>query len=162
VEEVQLRPAGDADMAFLALVYASTRAQELAAFPWSDEQRAGFIAHQVDAQMRHYRAHYEGATYEVIEVAGEPAGRLFVHRGSRDIRVMDIALLPAFRGRGIGGRLLADLREEAAATGRRLSIHVEVNNPARRLYERIGMRVVAEATPPYLRMEWAAPDGAAA
>ena len=75
---------------------------------------------------------------------GEPAGRLYVHRGPSDIRIMDIALAPAFRGRGIGTGLLRTLIVEAEESGRKLSIHVETNNPARRLYERLGFRPAGE------------------
>jgi ribosomal protein S18 acetylase RimI-like enzyme len=144
VEEVGLRPAGDADRAFLVEVYASTRAHELAMVPWTDEQKAAFIAHQFAAQDVHYRTYYEGASLDVIEVDGESAGRLYVDRGPSDIRVIDIALAPAFRGRGIGSGLLRSLIAEAQETGRRVSIHVEMNNPARRLYERLGFRAVGE------------------
>lgn len=84
---------------------------------------------------------------------GEPAGRLYVHRREREIRLMDIALLPEFRGDGIGGALLDDLFAEAAASGRTLTIHVESYNPARRLYERRGFRQIGEHGV-YLLMEW--------
>jgi len=151
---VTLRPVAGGDRAFLLALYASTRAHELALLPWPDEQKAAFVEHQFDAQDSHYRAHYDGAALDVIEVGGEPAGRLYVHRGSRDVRVMDIALAPAFRGRGIGTGLLTALREEARASGLKLSIHVEEGNPARRLYERLGLRVVSAEHPPYLLMEW--------
>ena len=144
MEEVALRAAREGDRTFLAEVYASTRADEMATLPWSDEQKAAFVTHQFEAQDVHYRTHYDGAAFDVIEVVGEPAGRLYVHRGPSDIRVMDIALAPAFRGRGIGTGLLRALMAEAEDSGRRLSIHVELNNPARRLYERLGFRVAGE------------------
>jgi ribosomal protein S18 acetylase RimI-like enzyme len=144
VERVVLRPARDGDRAFLAQVYASTRADELALLPWSEEQKAAFIVHQFEAQDTHYRTHYHGAAFDVIEVDGEPAGRLYIHRGRREIRIVDIALLPAFRGRGLGTRLLRTLIAEAEDGGRKLSIHVEMNNPARRLYERLGFRPAGE------------------
>jgi ribosomal protein S18 acetylase RimI-like enzyme len=144
VEKVVLRPAGAADRAFLLQVYGSTRADELALLPWTDEQKAGFIAQQFAAQDAHYRKHYDGAAFDVIEVDGEPAGRLYVYRGSHEIRIVDIALVPAFRGRGLGTRLLRDLIVEADDGGRKLSIHVEVTNPARRLYERLGFRPAGE------------------
>jgi ribosomal protein S18 acetylase RimI-like enzyme len=144
VERVVLRPAGAADRAFLVQVYGSTRADELALLPWTDEQKAGFVAHQFEAQDIHYRTHYDGAAFDVIEVGGRRAGRLYVHRGPREIRIVDIALMPAFRGRGVGTRLLRGLIAEAEDGGRKLSIHVEMNNPARRLYERLGFRPAGE------------------
>ena len=57
---------------------------------------------------------------------------------------MDIALLPDYRNRGIGSGLLRDLLEEAAVTGKRLTIHVERYNPALRLYRRMGFEPVGE------------------
>ena len=135
-----LRPATEADRDFLLSVYAGTREEELAQVEWEEGAREAFLEHQFSAQDHHYRTNYPGATLDVIEVDGEPAGRLYVHRGPEDIRIMDIALVPAFRGRGIGTSFLTDLMEEAGASGRSLSIHVELNNPARRLYERLGFR----------------------
>lgn len=152
MQKVVLRPVGDADRAFLAQLYASTRAEELAIVPWTDEQKAAFLAQQFEAQDAHYRAYYDGATFDVIEVDGERAGRVYVHRGQREIRIVDISLTPSFRGRGLGTRLLRALIAEADDGGRKLSIHVEMHNPARRLYERLGFRPAGE-NGVYLLME---------
>ncbi len=142
--EPRLRPVAGEDRAFLVDLYGSVREPELAHVPWDDATRRAFVEHQYAAQDAHYRENYPGASLDVIEVEGEPAGRLYVHRGPSDIRIMDIALAPAFRGRGIGTRLLRDLVAEAHASGRKLSIHVEMNNPARTLYERLGFRPAGE------------------
>jgi ribosomal protein S18 acetylase RimI-like enzyme len=141
---LRLRPVEDADRAFLVELYGSTRAEELAQIPWADGAREAFVEQQFSAQDAHYRENYPGATLDVIEVAGAPAGRLYVHRGASDIRIMDIALAPPFRGRGIGTSLLQELIGEAEASGRKLSIHVEVNNPARSLYDRLGFHPAGE------------------
>ena len=138
--EPRLRPVTDDDRPFLVELYGSVREPELAHVPWDDATKRAFVEQQFSAQDAHYREHYPGATLDVIEVDGEPAGRLYVHRGPSDIRIMDIALAPPFRGRGIGTRLLRELIAEAEESGRKLSIHVEMNNPARTLYERIGFR----------------------
>ncbi len=142
--ETRLRPVTGRDRPFLVELYASTRADELAPVSWDDASKRAFIEHQFSAQDAHYRANYPGATLDVIEVDAEPAGRLYVHRGERDVRIMDIAVAPRFRGRGIGTALLRELIDEADATGRTLSIHVEMNNPARSLYDRLGFRPVGE------------------
>ena len=142
--EPRLRPVAGDDREFLVELYGSVREPELAHVPWDAAARRAFVEHQFAAQDAHYREHYPGATLDVIEVDGEPAGRLYVHRGPSDVRIMDIALAPAFRGRGIGTGLLRALIAEAEESGRKLSIHVEVNNPARRLYERLGFRPAGE------------------
>lgn len=138
--EVSLRPAGDADLEFLFQVYAATRTEELAQVPWSAEQKEAFLRQQFGAQHAWWHEHYTGTTFDVVLVGGVPAGRFYVHRGPTDIRVVDIALLPAFRGSGTGGRLLEEVFAEADAAGKQVSIHVEKFNPARRLYERLGFR----------------------
>jgi ribosomal protein S18 acetylase RimI-like enzyme len=130
---------------FLVELYASTREEELAQVAWDDGTRRAFVEQQFAAQDAHYRANYPGATLDVIEVDGVAAGRLYVHRGPSDIRIMDIALAPGFRGRGIGTSLLRGLMQEADASGRRLSIHVEMNNPARSLYDRLGFEHAGES-----------------
>jgi ribosomal protein S18 acetylase RimI-like enzyme len=151
----RLRPATSDDAEFLFQVYASTRAEELAVVPWTAEQKEGFLRMQFAAQDAHYRTHYVDASFDVIRVGADLAGRLYVYRTPREIRVMDIALLPAFRGQGIGERVLRDLFAEADREERRMSIHVEHMNPARRLYERVGFHVVddGEENPVYLLME---------
>jgi ribosomal protein S18 acetylase RimI-like enzyme len=140
----RLRPARAEDRDFLLRVYASTREEELRPVDWSAEQKAAFVQQQFEAQDAYYREHYDPATFDVIEVDGEPAGRLYVARWEDEIRIVDIALLPEHRGRGTGTALVRALLDEAAAAGKRLSIHVEVNNPARRLYERLGFAAVEE------------------
>ena len=142
---VTLRPVSAADESFLRRVYASTRADELAQVPWTDEQKAAFVDHQFTAQSAHYAEHYNGLTSDVIEVDGEPAGRLLVARWAEEIRIVDITLLPEFRGAGTGSGLLRSLIDEARDAGKRLTIHVEVNNPAMRLYERLGFLPVGDA-----------------
>jgi ribosomal protein S18 acetylase RimI-like enzyme len=139
---VRLRPVTDADRPFLLELYAGVRAPELALVPWDDATKRAFVGQQFAAQDAHYRAHYPGATLDVVEVGGAPAGRLYVHRGEQEVRIMDIALAPEHRGRGIGTALLRALIAEAGA--RTLSIHVEAGNPARRLYERLGFRPAGE------------------
>ena len=140
----RLRPARAEDRDFLLRVYASTREEELRLVDWDDAQKAAFVAMQFEAQDAYYREHYDPATFDVIEVEGEPAGRLYVARWEDEIRIIDIALLPEHRGRGIGTALLRALLDEAAEAGKRLSIHVELNNPARRAYERLGFAPVEE------------------
>jgi ribosomal protein S18 acetylase RimI-like enzyme len=141
---LRLRPVEDADRAFLVDLYGSTREEELAPARLDEATRRAFIEHQFSAQDAHYRNNYPGATLDVIVVDGRPAGRLYVHRGPSDIRIMDIALMPEFRGSGIGTGLLRGLMNEADASGLKLSIHVEMNNPARSLYDRLGFRPAGE------------------
>jgi ribosomal protein S18 acetylase RimI-like enzyme len=149
-----LRPVRDDDRDFLYRVYAGTRLEELElATDWSAEQKEQFLRQQFAAQDAYYRENYPGAEWSVVLRHGEPAGRLYIHRRPAEIRLMEIALLPEHRGGGLGTALLEELMAEARATGRPLTIHVEVYNPALRLYERLGFRK-KEDKGVYWLMEW--------
>lgn len=152
-DPVGLRAASSQDEPFLRTLYASIRADELAQVPWTDEQKRAFTDMQFTAQDQYYREHYPTAQFLVIEQGGVPIGRLYVDRWPREIRIMDIALLPEFRGLGIGTKLIRKLQEEAASAAKALSIHVEKFNPALRLYQRLGFRP-KEDKEVYLLMEW--------
>ena len=154
--QVALRPMTDDDREFLVAVYGSTRDEELSQVAWPPGQREAFVRMQFDAQDAEYRKHNPAGSFDVIDVDGRPAGRLYVDRRPGDIRIIDISLLPEFRGAGVGGRLLAGLMDEAAASNRKLSIHVEIHNRAAELYARLGFADVAERGV-YRRMEWTAP-----
>ena len=151
--KIGLRRAAPTEAAFLAEVYASTRTEELKATDWSDEQKAQFCKMQFEAQDAHYRKHYPTATFDVILCDDCPAGRLYVDRWAQEIRIMDIALLPNWRAKGVGTLLLQQLQAEATAAQKALSIHVETFNPALRLYERLGFKL-KENKGVYLLLEW--------
>ena len=153
---VSLRLATDEDRDFLREVYASTRAAELALTGWDETTSAAFVTMQFEAQWVDYHRTRPEATLHIVLVDGVAAGRLWVDRSGAGIHVLDIAVLPAWRGRGVATHLLAALQREARRHHRTLSLHVERFNRARDLYERLGLRVVDEG-PVYLRMEFTPP-----
>jgi GNAT superfamily N-acetyltransferase len=155
--DIALRQVEEADEAHLLAVYTATRLEELAATDWSDEQKAAFCRMQFEAQDAHYHSHYATAERSVILAGGTPAGRLYVDRWTHEIRIVEIALLPAFRGHGIGTKILTNLQNEARETGKFLSIHVERFNPALSLYARLGF-TLAEDKGVYLLLHWQPPQ----
>jgi ribosomal protein S18 acetylase RimI-like enzyme len=158
---VTLRPIADADMEFLLALYGTTREEELKRVDWTPEQKAAFVRHQFEAQHLHWQENYTATRWDLIVCDGEPIGRLYVARWPEDIRIVDITLMPDRRGTGIGTHLIRELIAEGDASGRRVSIHVEMYNPARRLYERLGF-VRAGEHGVYLRMERPPASGGAA
>jgi ribosomal protein S18 acetylase RimI-like enzyme len=155
---VTLRPVAAGDEPFLFRLYASTRAEELAIAPWDDAAKENFLRFQFHAQSVHYQKHYPDASRQVILSDGVPSGRLYVDRSADEILIIDIALLPEYRGAGVGSALLRGILEEAAGRGVPVRIHVEVNNPALRLYRRLGFREAGN-TGVYFEMEWTPPGG---
>jgi ribosomal protein S18 acetylase RimI-like enzyme len=150
---ITLRPIAPDDEEFLCRVYGSTREEELALTDWDGAQKAAFVQMQFAAQHRYYQENYRQTTFDVILANGEPAGRLYVARWAKEIRIVDITLLPEYRNAGIGSRLLHDLMTEATTAGKPVSIHVEQYNPALRLYVRLGFVPVGEHGI-YLLMKW--------
>lgn len=144
--DLSLRPITEADLEFLAEVYASTRREELALVPWSQEEKEQFLRSQFELQHQHYQQHYPTGEFLVIEkeVEGrrERIGRLYVDRWEDQIRIVEVALLPPYRGSGLGARLIGGILAEAKAQGLPVTIHVEGQNPARRLYQRLGFEPV--------------------
>lgn len=149
---LRLRPVTAADEAFLLEVYATTRLDELALVPWTDEQKAAFVAQQFHAQDIDYRRRFPSASFSVVSCDGEDVGRLYTLVMEDRLLVLDIALLPAWRGRRIGTKLLEDVIAEADGLGLRVELHVERWNAARTLYERLGFSVVG-GDDVYLLME---------
>jgi|SRR5947209_15813143 len=155
---VTLRPVILEDEAFLLEVYASTRAEELSRVPWDEAQREAFLKMQFAAQQLHYRTHNPNATHDLILLDGHAVGRLYVSRREREIRILDITLLPEHRNKGIGTPLIEELMREAAQAGKPLTIYVESFNPSLRLFERLGFSKIEDDGINYL-MEWREEQG---
>ncbi len=151
--KLALRPIRNDDLDFLYQVYASTREDELAPLPWTDSQKRTFLQMQFNAQHHYYQEQFAEASYQVILQDEQPVGRLYVDRGSDEIRIIDIALLGAARNQRIGSLLLQQILDEATLSGKRVVLHVEKNNPALRLYQRLGFQV-KEDKGVYWFMQW--------
>lgn len=135
---ISLRLATAADEIFLLEVYASTRADEMALLPWSDEQKRAFVLAQFNAQQQHYQKTYPDATHDIILSHNRATGHFHVARLEEEIRIVDLGLHPRDRNRGIGSDLLRKLISEASQAGKLLTVYVESFNPALRLFERLG------------------------
>ncbi len=154
------RPMTDRDLPFVAALYATTRADEMAGSGWPAEMQRAFLDQQHRAQHHHYRTFHPDAEWLIVEREGADLGRLYVEESADRFLLIDISLLPESRGTGIGGAILADLLDLARARAKPVSLHVERSNRARRLYVRLGFRLV-EDNGLYLRMEWRPEAGGA-
>ena len=153
-DAVSLRRVTDADHEFLVAVYHSTRAPELAQVDWDNSQKDAFVRWQYERQKEVYDARYPDARYDVILVDGVPAGRIWVGADEKQIRLLDIALLPEFQNRGVGTKLLKQLMDEATNSRKALRHMVFVlNDNAYRFYERLGFETI-EDLGGYKHMEW--------
>ncbi len=159
---IRLRPArADDDRDLLLAIYASSRVDELALTGWPETQRQAFVEMQFNAQWQHYTQQHPQSLCQLVIADGGPTapagdclGRLWVDRAGEQLQLLDITLLPAARGRGLGTALLQQLMAEAGQRGVALAISVEIHNPARRLYQRLGFTPQGEVQGLHQRMAW--------
>jgi ribosomal protein S18 acetylase RimI-like enzyme len=141
--EVRLRPASDTDRDFFFTVRrAAFRPYVDDLWGWDDAK-----------QRRQADQEFNELPVQIIESDGVPVGYLCVLHEADHEYLDEIALLPAAQAAGIGTALISAVISEAAGRGVPLRLSVLVNNPARRLYERFGFRVV-RVSHPRVRMEW--------
>lgn len=105
---------------------------------WSDEEIEKFLRLQFRLQDHQYRQKYPNASFEVILVDSGSAGRIYCNRTKKALYLIELTLLPEYRGRGIGGRILDDLVREADRLELLLSLQVDVDNPIGGYYQRLG------------------------
>ncbi len=141
---VQARPIGVADRRFLRILYGSTRSEELATTGWTLDMQHEFLAHQFECQHRYYHEHYPDAEFLLLQRAGCSIGRLYWHAGPAGATLMDMSLLPEWRGRGIGSELMRRLTGYADQAGLSIGLHVEPANSAHGLYVRHGFESVSD------------------
>ncbi|WP_236980098.1 GNAT family N-acetyltransferase [Membranihabitans maritimus] len=153
IDRVGFEPITDNDLEFLEKVYRSTREEEISRAPWSEEDKAHFIHHQFLAQHTFYSEQFSDAKFDIIFVDGQKAGRLYIEEREDELRIIDIALLPAFRGQGWGTKLLEEIKLLAEKKTKSVGIHVEKNNPAMSLYIRLGFKDI-EDKGVYQFMKW--------
>lgn len=138
VLEIRLRATEDRDMPFLEELYASTRAEEVAAFGWPLELQKSFLKQQFSAQDSDHRARRPQARRLIVEQGGARIGRLYLDEEAEAVRVIDISLLPKNRGNGLGSAILKGVIDDAVARGKGVRLRVIQGNRAARLYERLG------------------------
>ena len=150
---IQFRPISAQDESLLYRLYASTRQEELAQTGWNEIEKENFLKMQFAAQHKFYREQFSKAAFNLVLLDKMPIGRLYLDRRRDEIRIIDIALLPAYRCQGLGTKLMNDILTEARSRELSVRIHVESFNRALGLYQRLGFRKIGDYGVYYL-MEW--------
>ena len=127
---LRLRAESPSDAAFLAELFAIRAAPMLHLAGLAEPQVTQLVAIQHRAQTASYRSAFPGACFLVAELDDAPVGRLIVDEECGVAYVVDIALLPAWRGRGLGPALITDLQRRQGAAGGRVRAEVAVDNAA--------------------------------
>jgi len=144
IRNLNLRPIKeDEDYLLLQHIYATSRDYEMAGYGFCEPFLTYFLTDQFLIQHRQYMNAPNARFYIIETLAKEPLGRFYIREMPYpEIRVMDIAILPAHRGLGIGRALFEQTMARAKKAGKRVSIHVEKQNPAHGFYEKLGFGFV--------------------
>ena len=150
-----MRRATTDDLPFLRKLYGSLRTDELAQVPWPSSAKDAFLDSQFDLQHRHFVNYFAAADFLLLEQHGVAIGRYYLLRAQPHFLIVDIALQPESRQRGVGSALLdwaKQLTQTEAADG--IDLHVDERNlDAQRLYTRHGF-IEIERSSPYIGMRW--------
>lgn len=155
---MSLRAARDEDAAFFRALFETARPDAAILAAWPAAVRQNFLDQQFHFQTTHYARAYPAADRLVVIKDSEPIGRLILDAAPDEWCVVDIALLPEWRGTGIGTLLFRLIQAAATAAGAAcLRLTVDMHNPARSLYGRLGFAAVEEAIP-NVAMVWRRPS----
>lgn len=153
-----LRPEVEADAAFRLALFRASRGPGWDSVALPAALLDQIMEQQFHAQTRGYRMAYPDARLEIVTVDEIPVGRLATDRRADALRLIDIALAPEHRGRGLGEAILRRLMDEAAALTVPLTLQVAQDNlAAQRLYLRLGL-MATSATETHLSLCWPAPS----
>jgi len=151
--ELHLRPQRDGDHGFLAGLFAST-CEDLRRIDAAPEFVEELIEMQFRAQREGYGAQFPNAMYFIVEWQDQPVGRAAVDFGANEIRLIDLAFLPAARGKGLGANVIRALQMAAGKAGAPLTLTVAQNNPrAAQLYAGLGFHLEAHS-PTHALLAW--------
>src|SRR5215218_5918637 len=143
-ERVSLRPViMPDDEEFLRELYLKSR-EDLAGLPISGDALRQLLLMQYAAQNKGYIQQFPNSSRDIIELDGRPVGRLIVDRQPTQFECVDISLLPQHRNSGIGTEVLKSLLDECASAEKSCVLQVLGTNPAVRLYQRMGFRIIEE------------------
>ncbi|MGG4448033.1 GNAT family N-acetyltransferase [Brevibacillus porteri] len=141
------------DEAFIWELYGSTRTEEMALWGWSEADKLAFLQSQFIMQQKSYQMQFPAQKHQIILRSEQPIGRMITDASGDALHLVDISLLPAYRGQGVGSGMIGDLQKEAQAFQLPIRLHVVQGNPAFRLYQRLHF-IVTDSTGLYIQMEW--------
>lgn len=154
LQHLTMRRATAADEPLLFALFSSEKAREFAPLGLAAEQLDPLLQMQFRARQTGYAHTFPAATDFILCLEdGTAVGRHLVERQQDCYRCIDIAVLDEHRKSGIGTWALRQIQQIAAAEQLPFRLRVMKNNPAQRLYLRLGFIKVSADELSY-EMEW--------
>ncbi len=96
-------------------------------------------------QQNYFQEKFDPSKRKVLQWQGQDIGTISVCEEEEELYLALIAILPQFQGRGWGTAVVQELIHQAQQAGKTFTLHVLKTNPdAQKLYERLGLQIVAE------------------
>lgn len=130
----------DADVTFVRRLLLQVVADELGAAAWPEALREPLLEMQYRARKQGRQTDFPDVDQEILLLDGECAGWSVVARSDGEVRLVDVAVLPEFRRRGIATEFIRRLMDEAGRSGRCVRLSVGVANAAIQLCLGLGFR----------------------
>jgi GNAT superfamily N-acetyltransferase len=149
-----LRPETPDDTEFRLQLFCDSRPDDWSRTGLDRHILARLMREQFSLQTRAYLMEYPAARFEIIELDGVRCGRMVTDRAAAALLLVDLALTPGLRRRGIGSAVLGWLCGQAHEAGVPLRLNVaSANSAALRFYARLGF-VQTAAAPLTAALEW--------
>ena len=130
----ELRPATRSDFDFCWPIYRTAMKPLTEALgPWQEAAQHKLIEEAVGEAGTSILRHNEADT-----------GWLQVEETRHVVHLQQLFVLPGMRNQGLGTAFLGWMKERADRKRKDLTLEVMVNNPARRLYQRLGFKELSE------------------
>ena len=157
---MKLRPARPEDEPFLRLLRGQVDNDRLFMNQWDGEDVEGEKRKILDLQFRAKSAHHNilRAGWEtrenIVEMDAVPIGYFVVTGGGEELRLVEIAFMREWRGKGLGQMVIGASMEECKKSGRVLRLCVEKTNVrALQFYASMGFYAVDDMKH-HLLLEW--------
>lgn len=139
----RLRPASEADRAWLRWLHHTTMREGVESMWGWDEERQDTL----------FDGNFTTKSLQIVQVEARDVGVIAVTRRPSELFLDNIQLVPDYQGQGLGTALIRDLQGEARAEGMPVALRVIVSNRARMLYERLGFVITGQSDTHY-HLRW--------
>jgi GNAT superfamily N-acetyltransferase len=154
IETITLRHATPRDEPFLRELFEVNASAEFIAAGFPQSQYQPLVDLQYRGRAMTYSAQYpEAVSWIICTESGEAVGRHLLERKASTLRSIDLAILPAWQGKGLGTFVLQCAQQLARSEGVSFHLRVAKGNRAIQLYRRLGFLVAAEDELSY-EMTW--------
>ena len=97
-----------------------------------------------------FRKKFIFSQIQIITLAGNDIGMIFLEERNKDMFLRVIEILPRHQRQGFGTTIIQKIIDDAARQRKEVRLRVLKVNPAKQLYDRLGFAVIEETSTHYI------------